>query len=331
VSTDAFATWAGPYVLGALEPADRDAYEAHLAGCAVCQGAVGELAGMPGLLSRVSPDAVLALDGRPAVPPAPPDTLLPGLLHAVRRRRRRSRWSAAGTGALVAAAVAAAVVIPLASRLGVSARPAPAAFPAASPAAPARSMTLLVGAPLSATASVTGVSWGTRVDVWCHYSGRTAAASSPYPGGATPGTVAYVLVAVDRSGHDHELGTWAVVPGPAAAVTGGTALRPADIASVEVRTTTGRTLLRLDESAAPTAGRPRPADARRPAVGRRPPGRASAAAHSSTRSAPHGRRRAEQDRTSTRLHAAGTGTRPVVARVHCSVPAAAALGRRVRG
>jgi len=257
VSTDAFATWAGPYVLGALEPADRAAYEGHLAGCSPCQGAVGELAGMPGLLSRVSPEAVLALDRRAAVPPvtpAPPDTLLPGLLRAVRHRRRRSRWSAAGAGAVAAAAVAAAVVVPLAGRLGPSARPAPAASPAASGAAPARSMTLLVAAPLSATASVTGVSWGTRVDVWCQYSGGSPARPSPYPGGATARPVAYVLVAVDRAGHSHELGTWAVVPGPAATVTGATALRPADIASVEVRTTTGRTLLRLDESAAPTAG-----------------------------------------------------------------------------
>lgn len=44
----------GVYVLGAIGAADRSAVRAHLACCADCRDALAELAGLPGLLSRVS-------------------------------------------------------------------------------------------------------------------------------------------------------------------------------------------------------------------------------------------------------------------------------------
>ena len=43
----------GAYVLGALSPEDRVAFERHLPGCRECQRSVRELAGLPGLLARV--------------------------------------------------------------------------------------------------------------------------------------------------------------------------------------------------------------------------------------------------------------------------------------
>jgi anti-sigma factor RsiW len=43
----------GAYVLGALVPAERDAFEKHLATCAICREEVAELAVLPGLLGRI--------------------------------------------------------------------------------------------------------------------------------------------------------------------------------------------------------------------------------------------------------------------------------------
>jgi hypothetical protein len=43
----------GPYVLGALSPAEREEYERHLVDCAECRAEVAELAMLPSLLARV--------------------------------------------------------------------------------------------------------------------------------------------------------------------------------------------------------------------------------------------------------------------------------------
>ncbi|MBO0869673.1 MAG: zf-HC2 domain-containing protein [Micromonosporaceae bacterium] len=81
---------AGAYVLGALAPADRSAYQRHLTGCAVCREEVADLAGLPGLLSRLDePTAAAIAEGqapgealRVAVvteQPEPADLIDPGL------------------------------------------------------------------------------------------------------------------------------------------------------------------------------------------------------------------------------------------------------------
>ena len=43
----------GAFVLGALVPAERDAFEKHLGECAICREEVAELAVLPGLLGRI--------------------------------------------------------------------------------------------------------------------------------------------------------------------------------------------------------------------------------------------------------------------------------------
>jgi hypothetical protein len=52
---------AGAYVLGALAPADRSGYQRHLAGCDVCREEVADLAGLPGLLSRLDEATAAAI------------------------------------------------------------------------------------------------------------------------------------------------------------------------------------------------------------------------------------------------------------------------------
>ena len=73
MTTDEFATYDGAYVLGALSPADRRDFEEHLRVCAACAGSVSELAGLPGLMSKVAIEQLSA----PAEPL--PQTLLASL------------------------------------------------------------------------------------------------------------------------------------------------------------------------------------------------------------------------------------------------------------
>jgi len=44
----------GVYLLGALTPGERDQFEQHLATCVICRDDVVHLAGLPGLLARVT-------------------------------------------------------------------------------------------------------------------------------------------------------------------------------------------------------------------------------------------------------------------------------------
>lgn len=47
-----------PYALGTLDPAERADVAGHLADCLDCQAVLESIAGLPGLLARVGPDAV---------------------------------------------------------------------------------------------------------------------------------------------------------------------------------------------------------------------------------------------------------------------------------
>ncbi|MGH3712979.1 MAG: anti-sigma factor family protein, partial [Micromonosporaceae bacterium] len=79
------------YVLGALSPAERDAYEQHLRTCPECRREVTALAGLPGLLRRLPAAEAEALLVAPES-----ETSLGSLLAAGARRRtaqrRRERW-----------------------------------------------------------------------------------------------------------------------------------------------------------------------------------------------------------------------------------------------
>jgi Putative zinc-finger len=46
----------GVYLLGALDPAERSAFESHLAYCDICRGELVRLAPLPGLLNQITPE-----------------------------------------------------------------------------------------------------------------------------------------------------------------------------------------------------------------------------------------------------------------------------------
>jgi hypothetical protein len=91
-----------PYLLDALEPADRAEVVDHLQDCVTCQAELSSLAGLPGLLGRIDPaDIESHLSEQPAVP-------LPLPLPAPRRR-----WELLAAAAAVVAVLVAGIGVAL--------------------------------------------------------------------------------------------------------------------------------------------------------------------------------------------------------------------------
>lgn len=223
----------GAYVLGALSPEDRVAFERHLPGCPECAQSVRELAGIPGLLARVP---VEILD--PEQEPVPvPETLLPALVREVRRNRRRAMWL---TGGLVAAAATVAIGAVGVATLGGddSGAPPAAAPPAVSTTAAPQIMKPVGDEPISGWLSLTTVGWGTRLDLTCTYADDSSDWGDP--GGST-----YTLYVTTTDGHTERVASWKAVPGKEMHLAAATASDAGDIADVEVRTGSGDPVLEL--------------------------------------------------------------------------------------
>lgn len=222
----------GAYVLGALSSSERRAFEEHLAGCPDCSGAVRRLAGLPGLLARVD---ARVLEDPPGAEPVP-DTLLPRLVADVRRTHRRR---AVLTGAVAAAALVVAGVVPVVVASSLSGGTSQTAAPAATATPPAgRTMVALGGAPVRATVALDPVAWGTRLDLVCTYAPRPDQYELPH-------AATYVLVVTTRDGRSEQVGTWTAIDGRTMRLAAATSVPSTDIASVEVRTTSGRRVLEL--------------------------------------------------------------------------------------
>jgi hypothetical protein len=231
VTTDEFALYDAAYVLGALSPADRRDFEDHLRVCTACAGSVSELAGLPGLMSRVS------IDQLTAEPEPVPETLLPSLARAVRRERRQRRLVvgvAAGAAACLIAVGGVAITRP-----DLPARPqATSATPTTSSTSSTANlaMTAVVPSPVTATARLVDMAWGTRIDLTCAY--RT---NGVYPAAGAP----YAMVVIDRHGTAEQVATWTALPNRELTVMGASSRSRRDIAAVEIRTLNGQAILRL--------------------------------------------------------------------------------------
>jgi predicted anti-sigma-YlaC factor YlaD len=224
--TDQFTLYDAAYVLGALSPTDRREFEDHLQTCEACANAVGELAGLPGRMSRMS------IDQLTAEPEPVPETLLPSLARAVRRRRARRRFAVAMVGISAGLVVLGAVAI---SRPDSPAQP-PVTSPSQTSGTPNLALTAVVPSPITASARLVDTAWGTRVELTCiyHASGLSPARKLPY-----------ALVLVDRHGATEQLTTWKSLPNSKLVVMGASARGRGEIGAVEVQTLDGRTILRL--------------------------------------------------------------------------------------
>lgn len=222
-----FAHHDAAYVLGSLSPADRAAFERHLAGCAECALGVRELAGLPGLLARVSPDVLESVGAPEPVPP----TLLPALVSEARRSQRRR------TTVLVGLAAAAALVLAGGSAvvLDVLGDDPPPVGQAAPSSAPGKPMTSIDPESVSGTLSLTRVSWGTRLDLECSYT----------PDHEVAYDATYSMVVHTSDGRVEQVATWKALAGKSMRLPAATSATLAEITSVEVLTADGEPVLWL--------------------------------------------------------------------------------------
>jgi hypothetical protein len=204
----------GAYVLGALDPVERSAVDAHLAGCAPCRDELAGLAAMPGLLSHVRMEDLL--DPDPSPPPGASDRLI-ARMRAARRVRRRRLGAAAGAVAL--AAVTAGVIV-LGTRSSEVTGPSESA------------------ASISATSARTGVtaSFGMRTEPW-------GTGVRVRLGGVPPNTRCKLIV-YSHDGRQEVAGTWRAGYEGTADVQTATAIPRVDLAAFEVTTGSGRRLVR---------------------------------------------------------------------------------------
>jgi anti-sigma-K factor RskA len=183
----------GAYVLGALSPIERAAYERHLATCSFCREAVADIANLPDVLSR--------LDAKEFAKLLDP-SLTSGTIHPPARKSRsvgprngkalRVRILSSAAAAVVAAVIGLGVVAW--TRDGV---------PAVAPPGPAIAMTAFEAqSPVSASLHLTSTAGGTKVDMACTYSSTASR------------TWTFRLVAYGGPGDKQDqLGSWDAAPG----------------------------------------------------------------------------------------------------------------------
>jgi Putative zinc-finger len=189
----------GAYVVGAIDPAERTVVERHIAACPACRDELAGLAGLPALLGRLTLAEVEDLGRGGESPPVaagaaaePPAALLRSILDEAARRRAHRRRAA------VLAVAASAVVLAgagTAARAWLSGSGAPAARPSHTSAAagwqrqvtatdPRTNVTAIVRFSAArwgtaVDASVNGVSYGTRCELWAtDYTGKRVGIAS---------------------------------------------------------------------------------------------------------------------------------------------------------
>ncbi|WP_412539278.1 zf-HC2 domain-containing protein [Longispora sp. K20-0274] len=225
----------GAYVLGALDDAERRAFDEHLTGCAECRREVAELEEVTDVLGEVPPEALL-------YGPPDDDAVLDRTLDRLRAeqgtRDRSRRLYALAAGIVVLAGVAVGGV--MVGRASVDAPP-PVALPSATATATATPQPpgTLRGTTVDAASNVRLTASVVPVANWV----KVTAAVAGIPQGEN-----CRLVIVGRDGSREVAGGWIVSEKGAATGTtldGTAALDVRQVARVEIVNTSGRTFASL--------------------------------------------------------------------------------------
>lgn len=224
-ATHIYALWDAAYVLGSLSCSERREFEAHLPTCVACTEAVAELSGVPALLSHIDRTYVDTIDEH-SIPVSP--TLLPlrdQVLATVNSRRRRSR---AMTWALATAAAVAIGIFVV-----IQANPM-ALTPTQRNDALALAMTPVKPLPFAASVTLSRRAWGTRIDMNCTYTDRSAGIEY---------ADRLAMVAVGRDGSSMQLVTWTARAGVPESLGASTSMPIEHIASVRIVSVNAGTVL----------------------------------------------------------------------------------------
>ncbi|MEV2243563.1 zf-HC2 domain-containing protein [Streptomyces sp. NPDC049970] len=245
---------AGAYVLGILDDAEASAFEAHLAGCALCAAHLDEFAGMEPVLAMLAEAPAADPGARPVphVPEPPGPRLLGGLVDEVARKRSRRRRRAGYLIAAAAVLVIGGPVVAVTATAGEdSGRRIEAADP--HPTSPAEDAFFNhMPEKRSATDPVT------RVDATVGMEPKAWGTHTVLELKNVRGPQKCSLIAVSRSGEEEVVTSWSVpkwgygIPGSAHEsaeqplyVHGGAAMARDDIDHFEVRTFDGERLVEI--------------------------------------------------------------------------------------
>lgn len=209
----------GAYLLGSLEPTERDVVDRHLANCAECQSELAMLAPVAGLLGCLEPAE--ARNGMLTPSPA----LLPQALGAVRHhqqqdRRRLRRWKLVAAAAAVVAVMSG--VLPQVLPAGAGAGPGPSASGTA--------LATMTGVTAAGMGSMEQRTWGTAVQLQLT--------------GLPPAT-GYRALATARDGRTEVAANWGTTPGGRVTINGTTGIPLDQLVSIQIRTLDGRPLMSM--------------------------------------------------------------------------------------
>jgi len=213
----------GAYVLGALAPAERAAFQRHLAGCRGCREAVAELAVLPGLLGRLATaTAEQVAEAATAVEASRLPTLLAAAQVERRRGKVRRRWRMLAAAAAVLMAFAVGVFLE-----------SDVANPRTGTTELASMVAVDHHGPVTAEVGFTETLGGTRITVHCWY----------LPTGDYHKPWTFRLYAVATDGVSEQVASWSAAPGEELRFDTLTRFVEAELAKVELRLGDGTPLL----------------------------------------------------------------------------------------